>query len=328
MINAYYFRAHMYTLVPHQVRQDMAWMADAGTDAVTIAVLEQDLYAARENIDIIYREAARANLELFAVPSRWGGMVAGAPKVPSMFAATHPETWVINQDGSPYLTPFSGPLSSVHHPATREFFYQGVETLLTEMPFSGIIWDEVKSLAVRDWSAMAREQLDPSGSIEVHTQAVADFFNSVNQHIRSIRPNIRLSMFIEAVTPQPFVEICAQIPTLDDFGCDGRPWRLADSCVEEQPDKVLLGQAERFIRAAQVNNKHGLILIENHNMPSRCLELMDTHLPDVLKLGAEHIIYYYYPRNVDDPDRQMALLSRHLRANRTYENGREEDDSS
>jgi hypothetical protein len=116
MINAYYFRAHMYTLVPRQVREDMIWMADVGTDAVTIAVFEQDLYAARENIEVIHREAARVGLKLFAVPSRWGGQLAGAPKVPSMFTACHPETWVLNKDGTPYINPFCGPMSSVHHP--------------------------------------------------------------------------------------------------------------------------------------------------------------------------------------------------------------------
>ena len=41
-LSAYYFRAHMYTMVPHQVREDMKWMADHGTDAVDVAVLEQE----------------------------------------------------------------------------------------------------------------------------------------------------------------------------------------------------------------------------------------------------------------------------------------------
>jgi hypothetical protein len=61
-LNAYYFRAHMYTLVPRHVREDMEWMADIGTDAVTIGVLEQDLTAAVENIQIVHREAERAGL--------------------------------------------------------------------------------------------------------------------------------------------------------------------------------------------------------------------------------------------------------------------------
>ena len=53
LLNAYYLRHHMYTLVPRHVREDMAWLADQGTDAVSIAVLEQDLFASRYNIEII-----------------------------------------------------------------------------------------------------------------------------------------------------------------------------------------------------------------------------------------------------------------------------------
>lgn len=103
----------MYTLVPDQVREDMEWIADTGTDAVTIAVLEQDLYAARENIETIHREAARVGLKLFAAPSRWAGQVAGAPRVPGLFTASHPETWVRNEDGTPYLSSYSGPMPSL-----------------------------------------------------------------------------------------------------------------------------------------------------------------------------------------------------------------------
>jgi hypothetical protein len=90
MLNAYYFRAHMYTLVPRHVQEDMKWMADIGTNVVSVAVLEQDLFAAVENIQIIVEEAKKAGMKVHAVPSRWGGLLAGAPKVPSLFSVLHP----------------------------------------------------------------------------------------------------------------------------------------------------------------------------------------------------------------------------------------------
>lgn len=52
MLNAYYFRHHMYSLVPRHVREDMEWMADVGTNAVSLAILEQDLFASQYNISI------------------------------------------------------------------------------------------------------------------------------------------------------------------------------------------------------------------------------------------------------------------------------------
>jgi hypothetical protein len=69
LLNAYYFRAHMYTMVPRQVREDLQWMADVGTNIVSIAVLEQDLFAAVENIEIICDEASKLGMDVWAVPS-------------------------------------------------------------------------------------------------------------------------------------------------------------------------------------------------------------------------------------------------------------------
>ena len=37
-------------------------------------------------------------------------------------------------------------------------------------------------------------------------------------------------------------------------------------------------------------------------------------MPDVLRMGAQQIIYYYYPRDVEDPDAVMAVTARQLRA--------------
>ena len=110
MISTYYFRAQMYTLVPHQVREDMRWMADHGSDAVIVGVMEQDFRAARENLDLICAEAAKAGLRVLATPSRWGNLVAGCPKVPSILCATRHEVWARNADGSPAMN-FLGPIA-------------------------------------------------------------------------------------------------------------------------------------------------------------------------------------------------------------------------
>ncbi len=84
LINAYYFRAHMYTLVPRHVREDLKWMADVGTNVVTLSVLEQDLFAATKNIEFVVNEASKLNMKVWMVPARWGGLFAGAPKVPEV----------------------------------------------------------------------------------------------------------------------------------------------------------------------------------------------------------------------------------------------------
>ena len=56
--------------------------------------------------------------------------------------------------------------------------------------------------------------------------------------------------------------------------------------------------------------------IENHALTNADVDIMDRRLDEILSLGADHVIYYYYPRDVEDPDRAMEVMARHLRAAR------------
>lgn len=308
IITSYYLMSHMYTLVPRHVREDMEWMADKGNHNVAISVLEQDLYASKWNMDILIKEANRVGMGVLAVPSRWGGLVAGAPKVPSHFTVTRPDTWMLNRDGSPVIQNPQGPMSSIYHPDTEAFFKQSLEQLLTEWDFSGVIWDEPKMLGTRDFSPAALKIVPEEASMENHLDEAAKFFDRLGTYARTIKPSIRLSLFMYANERGYAVERFACISSLNDFGCDGRPWYYEDGGTLESQDKTLLGQAERFLDAARVNGKNGLILIENHNMDMEDMAKMEHRLPEVLALEAEHLMYYYYPRNVSDPDRMMSFL--------------------
>lgn len=325
-LTAYYFRQHMYTLVPRHVREDMQWMADVGTHHVAVAVLEQDLTAAKENLATICAEAERVGMSVHAVPSRWGALFAGAPKVPSTFSANHPETWIRGRDGAPYFSGTWGPMSSVHHPATREFFKRTLEKLLRDHPITGVIWDEPKVLDMNpdgratqpDFSDAAKAKMPGGGTTEPpgtwHIDAFGDFVDGLGAYARTIRPDLTLSMFIYGHLAGYPIERMAKIKTLDYFGCDGKPWAFADlPCpAEGELVKALIDQGPAFLDAARRNGKGGLLLIENHNMATWGFEIMDRRWPDVMAMKAESLMYYYYPRNVADPDAQMAIIARRL----------------
>jgi hypothetical protein len=313
ILNAYYFRAHMYTLVPRHVREDMKWMADIGTNIVSVAVLEQDLFAAVENIQIIVEEAKKEGMQVHAVPSRWGGLLAGAPKVPSTFSVLNPQTWMLQEDGKPYQNGNSGVTSSIHYPETYEFFCKSAEDIAKIGGISGIIWDEPKNFATKDFSPKAKEALGANATPGQHAGAMADFYSRVNTYIKEKFPDLTLSLFVYANSSDMIIEKAAAIKNMDYFGCDGRPWANADGGKQESEGKVLLGPGEKFIAAARKNNKKALLLIENHNMTSAEIPLMNRGLPKVMALGAEQLIYYYYPRNIQEPDKNMATLARHLK---------------
>lgn len=293
-------------------------MADVGTNAVVIGVLEQDLYAAVENIEIIAAEAQDAGMQLFVTPSRWGSLVAGCPKVPSIFSSSEPDVWALREDGRPCLS--FGPIASVHHPATFEFFVSSLERVFSIAPIGGIIWDEPKALLQRDYSQAARDALKGReiDDRDVHTDSQAKFFERVNAEALRMNPKLDVSMFVYGHLDGYVVERCASISNMHAFGLDGRPYRSTDGGGSDSggavAGKLLCDHGPYFIETAHRANKKAFMLIENHAMAPRDIDLMDKRMPEVLGLGAEHLCYYYYPRSVSEPDRAMQVLAKHLRA--------------
>ncbi len=314
ILNAYYFRAHTYTMVPKQIREDLDWMAAHGTDVVSVAVLEQDLFAAVENIAFICNEAEKRNMSVFAVPSRWGGLVAGAPKVPSIFTCQNPQTWVLNKDGSIRKSGVSGCISSIHSPETFDFITSTVEKMLKLWNLKGIIWDEPKTLAL-DYSPQALKNMGKTPTPEQQIEANIGFYSKVNSFTKEISKNITTNLFLYASISTPVIEQCTRIKHLDFFGCDGRPWYNTDGGKQEGKGKVLLGDdgGERFLKIARQNKLNSLWLIENHNMESADIQKLKKRLPEVIAQKPDHLIYYYYPRNLEKPEEIMHLIGKHIK---------------
>lgn len=312
ILNAYYFRAHTYTLVPKHVREDMKWMADIGTNVLSVAVLEQDLYAAVENINIIINEASKVGMKVYAVPSRWAGIVAGAPKVPSLFTIRNPQTWMIKKDGTFVDSSVSGRISSIFHVDTFEYMKSTVEKMLLTWPFAGVIWDEPKTF-MADYSPMAKETLGLNPPFIKYIEANVEFYSKLNNHIKTLKPEIVTSLFLYANMSDEMIKIASTIRYLDYFGCDGRPWTVEDGGQVEDKGKNLLGNGERFITEARNNNKKTVWLIENHNMLDKDIDLIEKRMPQVLLKDIDQLIYYYYPRNLQTPDLIMNSIAKFLK---------------
>jgi hypothetical protein len=315
-LNAHYFRQHTYTIVPRHLREDLKWIADVGTEGITIGCLEQDLFAIQANLDIIFGEAERTGLKVSVIPSRWGGFIAGAPKVPSIFTSKRPDTWILDRNGRPIYTDY-GPISSVHHPDTFELFTECLESLLARWPVDSIIWDEPKALLLEDHSEWARKSMPPGAGPDWHMCSFAAFFDRVGHYIHEQFPAVRIAMFLHGQHRERVVDCCARITNLDVFGLDARPWSLAKDTPKDsgaESGRSLIDDAPRFFKAARENGLKTMMLLENHNMPHKeDLDLMDTRMPEILALRPDFLHYYYYPRNVCDPERQMEIISLHFR---------------
>ncbi len=324
---AYYLNANMYTAVPRHVREDMAWMADVGTRFVCVGVLEQDLWAAHENLALIVEEVERAGMQVLAVPSRWAGLTAGAPKVPSMYSTLNPHTWMVDRRGrTGFAGKVSGVISSPLWPEVGEFFRTTLAELYRQHPrIAGVIIDEPKGFR-RDYSQKAVEVLGPDAPIAAHHGAMRDLLSDVCRFAKREWPEKLTIMFQQAHTDDEELAVSSTVESLDYYGVDGRPWTLAEDARMQATDegqdggkgKVLLdGRGAKFIALAQaVPGRGSFFLIENHNLPASMLAAMDRHYPDVLDLRPDIAAYYYYPRNVAAPDKAMNIIRGHLKRHR------------
>ncbi len=313
MLSAYYLRAHMYTIVPRQVREDMEWMAGVGTQNVCVSLLEQDLFAAVENVNIIIAEAKRAGMQVLGVPTRLAGVYAGAPKVPSLWLSTRPHFWAKRPDGNPQVSTVNGPRGGMLYPEVEAFIGDTLLEMAQTWPeIPGYIWDEPK-YGAPDYSERTRELLGADFTREQWLEAATEVQSRINERFVAAHPDKQLHLFAYAHLEDYAVEAFVSVRGLTSVGCDGRPWHDADSGQTDGGEgKTLLGNGERFLEAAHRNGKRALWLIENHNIRMQDLELMDRQLPQVIAAPVDHLIYYYYPRNVVDPDRAMGIIKRHV----------------
>ena len=314
ILNAYYFQHHTFCLVPRHVREDMEWMADVGTNAITLAVLEQDLFANKANMDIICREADRAGISVHAVPSRWGGLLAGAPKVPSLFTATHPETWILKEDGTPYyydsLRPDEQRASSRH---LRVLLSEPGEIAQRNGRSKASSLTSRKSSISRTTRPGRRRRFRPA-PVRRRTSTRAPIFTigsapmpASSGRVLSSPCSCRLSRRVTSWSAAP-----GSPPLIISAATEG-PGGLRTAWTCAGTRKALIGQAERFLAAARANGKGGLILVENISMSPEYNKVMDEHLPTVLSYAAEHLLYYYYGMNLDDPDGTMEVVAKHLK---------------
>ncbi|HVU26785.1 MAG TPA: hypothetical protein VHG71_03510 [Verrucomicrobiae bacterium] len=322
-IAAYYLRAHMYTCVPRQIRDDMKWMGEQGTNYVCVAVLEQDFFAGYENLALIIKEAERSGMQVIAVPSRWAGLTAGAPKVPSLFTILNPQTWIVNKNGSTFIMPRTcGAISSVHHPDTLKFFFDTLTEMYQQHPsLAGFIIDEPKGF-IFDQSPAAIAAIGKNATTSAYYLGAQNFYSKVCAFAKEHWPNKLTILFQEANKLQEEIAAGAGVSHLDYYGCDGRPWTMEDDIKMRNNDenqesgkgKILLsGRGEMFIKEARnINNRKAFLLAENHNLKANMIESMDRNYADVLKLGADMFTYYYYPRNVDNAEEAMEIIRRHL----------------
>ncbi|MBV6646802.1 MAG: hypothetical protein KI790_15195 [Cyclobacteriaceae bacterium] len=313
LINNIYYRANTFSMVPRHVAQDMQWMADHGSNALTIAISEQDFLHAYRNIELICSEAAKRNLKVFFVTSRWAGVFAGAPKLPSIFAALNPHTWSLDKRGKPHFHS-SGPICSIYYPEVFDFFISSIDKAFQTWDLAGIIWDEPKAYLM-DYSMEAIESLGENGTVQEHEVNYCRYISRLNDHIHRNYPDKTISFFAYPYLSDSWIEAASEIRHLDYFGADGRPYAKKDGEGITSTKKYILGEeksAMRYVRVAREKNLKSMVLIENFSMKVSHHHVVEKRLDEIIE-SVDQFAYYYYPRSCEDPDASMKLIADYVK---------------
>ena len=314
-LSAYYFGANLYTLVPRHLEYDLRWMKDHGTKNVCFGIREKELRGERDgkwNFRHMCNMAEKVGIDVFVVPSFWGNMFAGVVGTHSIFSWTHPELWMRDVEGKPVQTGF-GPITSVHYPETFEFIYGTAKKMLQDYPVKGLIWDEPKMLHLCDYSEAAQKKMPPNLSesdIQAwQMQQAASFFSKVMVELKKNYKEVEQWCFIEANQKWALKDF-ASMDGLDVFGVDGKPYHHEDLKKKIRSNKPLIPNCIPFIEEAKKNNKETMILLENHALPLNAHEIWDKRMDQVVGLNPDHWIYYYYPRDLEDPEANMRMVEK------------------
>lgn len=296
-LSAYYFMSTDLCMNRAHVREDMRWLKEQAFDAIHTACHEEHHRMPR-GLRVIIDEAHAAGLQVYAIPSRWCGLVAGWPILAGHFAASRPDTWMCKADGSPLIKSFCGPLCSVHHPDVQAHMVQCIETMLTTFDFDGITWDELKTLHETDHHPLALKRYGHPVSGPEQVQASLDIFARCNRRARELKPSLRIISFLYAFLEDHLVEPWATTEGFDDIGPDGHVASKGDP--GKHHSKFLLDDQERFNRIAAAHGRRSFALIETQGATLATAQNTLQRLPKYLTMAPEHIAVYYRPL-VDEP---------------------------
>ena len=310
LVTAYYLCHGHWTVVPHQLEENFEDMAACGFNAVAMSFSESEMAYARRAFEIQITLAKKHGLKCLVIPSRLGGRFAGAPLMPSMWLATHPEARVPDRPG--------WPVACLESEAYRDWMRTFMGVLMTDYDLDGIIWDEPKAVGdiSRHPDTLARYGPEPTG--EQMQDAFVEFLDMLTRHCRGLRRELAVTLFAQKTDPACFTGKAAQLDCLDYFGYDGNLARQSRFHEEPAWAKYRIESAwERTVEECRAAGRKSFSLVENMLMPACAIpeyeENFDRYLQGPLP---DHLSIYYYAHNNEDPEKvhkvTRRLMQQHL----------------
>jgi hypothetical protein len=314
MILTAYCLAHgHWTVIPHQLQQSFADMADCGFTAVALSFSESEMRYSRRAFELQVDLAHRCGLKVFVIPSRVGNRFAGAPLMCSPWLLQHPEAQI------PGYLGWNGPVACLESTVFRDWIKQFMATLLGDYPLDGIIWDEPKAEAVVSHHPETLARFGPAPTSQQMEDGFVDFLADLTGHCLSLRPNLVVTLFNQAKSSPRFTSAMTAIAGVHYAGYDGN--LCAMSAFHEPPthseEKKLEEVWPRTQQECAAAGKGTFALVENMLMPRQAMGEYEANLDAYLSAHRpDHLSLYYYAHNNEDPHAvhqvTRRLMQRHL----------------
>ncbi len=301
LLTAYCIGYGNWTVIPHQWDECFGEMRDLGFDAVALTFSESEMKYARRTFEMQVAAAHRASLEVYVIPSRIGGRVAGAPLMGSIWLNDHPDIRL----------PEFNAIACAESPEFRQWSREFIEGVVSDYEVDGIIWDEPKIADHVTTHPEAVAALGADYGPEDACRSFAELIGEWTAAARRIRPELVVSIFNMPKTNPVFTRMCAQLPGIDYAGYDGG--LSLQSYFHEKPTKHKPYLWESWPRTQKECAEAGcgsFALIENMLLPASEHSTFARNLEKYLDMASpDHLSCYYYAHNNEAPEEAHRLVS-------------------
>jgi hypothetical protein len=261
LLNCYYYAPHNHTLLGKHLRADLEHMRGLGVDAVSLCVQEEQLFNwhSRRLRNVV--ELARSlGLQVFAVPNRWCGLVAGWLDGYSTWTVEHAHTFC-NGASPPAV-------SNPAHPEVRAHYEKSLRALLLDYPFDGVVWDEPRSVQPE----------------------LVQFLDTMSAYAKTLRPGLTVSLFAESGRLETAPHYAAT-RHIDYLGSDGH---VRDESHRMHRMKNTIFQAhEAFHPLLTAAGKKTMYLLEAQRHRDEDLEAYLAAIDRAFALPMDQMMFYY-----------------------------------
>ena len=288
IISAYCLSYGNWTVIPSHWEKVFADMKNIGFDAVDLSFSEsEELYSMR-TFELQVDLAHRHGLKVFAIPSRIGGRLAGAPAMVSPWLSDRPQ---IQVPGHPRLACFEST-------EFLEWSEKFILKMLNCFAIDGIIWDEPKNVDTISLhpDTVAKYGSDPTK--EQMIESAINYFTHLTAVAKKRNPELVITLFNMPPTPTAFTASSAKIPGIGYAGFDGTTSNQSYFHEPAYRTKASIRSLWERTQKETTGNCGTFALIENILIPQSEIEAFKKELAVTCEqISPDHLSCYYYGHN-------------------------------